>query len=110
MSARRAAAYGSTQASWLGRTISSNRAECPARDRSPIRGDNLIKEGHMSEGVVRCAWSESHPLLQEYHDTEWGVPVHDDRVHFEYLVLDGAQAGLNWLIVLKKREGYRAAF
>ena len=59
---------------------------------------------------IRCPWSESHPLLQEYHDTEWGVPVHDDRTHFEYLILDGAQAGLNWLIVLKKREGYRAAF
>jgi DNA-3-methyladenine glycosylase I len=63
----------------------------------------------MSE-PVRCAWSESHPLLQEYHDAEWGVPVHDDRIHFEYLVLDGAQAGLSWLTVLKKREGYRAAF
>ena len=60
--------------------------------------------------LIRCGWSEGHPLLQEYHDTEWGVPVHDDRVHFEYLVLDGAQAGLSWLTVLKKREGYRAAF
>ena len=60
--------------------------------------------------VIRCGWSEGHPLLQEYHDAEWGVPVHDDRVHFEYLVLDGAQAGLSWLTVLKKREGYRAAF
>ncbi len=64
----------------------------------------------MGDGVIRCRWAEGHPLLQDYHDTEWGVPVHDDGVHFEYLVLDGAQAGLNWLIVLKKREGYRAAF
>lgn len=46
----------------------------------------------------------------EYHDTEWGVPVHDDRLHFEYLVLDGAQAGLSWLTVLNKRENYRKAF
>ena len=60
--------------------------------------------------MVRCNWSQGHVLLQEYHDSEWGVPVHDDRVHFEYLVLDGAQAGLSWLTVLKKREGYRAAF
>jgi DNA-3-methyladenine glycosylase I len=60
--------------------------------------------------AVRCGWSEGHPLLRAYHDTEWGVPVHDDRTHFEYLVLDGAQAGLSWLIVLKRREGYRAAF
>lgn len=64
----------------------------------------------MGETLMRCGWSQGHPLLQEYHDTEWGVPVHDDRVHFEYIILDGAQAGLNWLIILKKREGYRAAF
>jgi DNA-3-methyladenine glycosylase I len=50
------------------------------------------------------------PLLLEYHDREWGVPVHNDRKHFEVLVLSGAQAGLNWSLVLKKREGYRRAF
>ena len=48
--------------------------------------------------------------MLEYHDHEWGVPVHDDRVHFEFLLLEGAQAGLSWAIVLKKREGYRRAF
>ena len=48
--------------------------------------------------------------MLEYHDREWGVPVHDDRVHFEFLLLEGAQAGLSWAIVLKKREGYRRAF
>jgi len=59
----------------------------------------------------RCGWvGESNPLMLEYHDREWGVPVHDDRKHFEFLVLEGAQAGLNWSIVLKKREGYRRAF
>jgi DNA-3-methyladenine glycosylase I len=51
-----------------------------------------------------------NPLMLEYHDREWGVPVHDDRKHFEFLVLEGAQAGLSWSIVLKKREGYRRAF
>src|SRR6201988_4785932 len=59
----------------------------------------------------RCAWvSMDNPLMVQYHDSEWGVPVHDDRKHFEFLVLEAAQAGLSWSIVLKKREGYRRAF
>src|SRR5260370_35068447 len=59
----------------------------------------------------RCTWvSLENPLMLEYHDREWGVPVHDDRKHFEFLVLEGAQAGLSWSIVLNKREGYRRAF
>ena len=58
----------------------------------------------------RCQWAESHPLLAAYHDEEWGVPVHDDRHWYEKLTLDGAQAGLSWLTILKRREGYRAAF
>ena len=58
----------------------------------------------------RCFWAESDPLLQKYHDEEWGIPVHDDRHWYEKLVLDGAQAGLSWLTILRKREGYRAAF
>src|SRR5258707_7768501 len=59
----------------------------------------------------RCAWaSADEPLLLQYHDREWGVPIHSDRKHFEVLVLSGAQAGLNWSLVLKKREGYRRAF
>jgi DNA-3-methyladenine glycosylase I len=61
--------------------------------------------------IKRCSWvSADDPLMLEYHDREWGVPVHDDRKHFEFLVLEGAQAGLSWTIVLKKREGYRRAF
>src|SRR6201993_5126669 len=61
--------------------------------------------------IKRCSWvNEDDPLLLEYHDREWGVPVHSDRKHFEVLVLSGAQAGLNWSLVLKKREGYRRAF
>ena len=59
----------------------------------------------------RCTWvSVDDPLMRQYHDREWGVPVHDDRRHFEFLVLEAAQAGLSWSIVLKKREGYRRAF
>lgn len=57
----------------------------------------------------RCGWvGESSPLMLEYHDREWGVPVHDDLKHFEFLVLEGAQAGLSWSIVLNKREGFVA--
>jgi len=59
----------------------------------------------------RCSWvGVDDPLMLQYHDLEWGVPVHDDRKHFEFLMLEGAQAGLSWAIVLKKREGYRRAF
>ena len=65
----------------------------------------------MGEPRKRCEWvSGKDPLMLEYHDREWGVPVHDDRKHFEFLVLEAAQAGLSWSIVLKKREGYRRAF
>jgi DNA-3-methyladenine glycosylase I len=61
--------------------------------------------------MKRCAWvSQDDPLMLEYHDREWGVPVHNDRTHFEFLLLEAAQAGLSWSIVLRKREGYRRAF
>ena len=61
--------------------------------------------------VNRCSWvNPADPLMIQYHDREWGVPVHDDRKHFEFLVLEAAQAGLSWAIVLRKREGYRRAF
>lgn len=58
----------------------------------------------------RCEWCLKFEQYVKYHDTEWGVPVHDDRVHFEFLILEGAQAGLSWSTILKKREGYRKAF
>lgn len=59
----------------------------------------------------RCSWSlDSFEAYEKYHDEEWGVPVHDDRVHFEFLILEGAQAGLNWATIVKKREGYRECF
>jgi DNA-3-methyladenine glycosylase I len=58
----------------------------------------------------RCAWPGTEPLYVAYHDREWGVPVHDDRVLFEFLVLEGAQAGLSWLTILRRRDAYRRAF
>ncbi|MEI6537657.1 MAG: DNA-3-methyladenine glycosylase I [Verrucomicrobiaceae bacterium] len=57
-----------------------------------------------------CAWAQSHELNRIYHDAEWGVPLHDDTKLFEFLILEGAQAGLSWLTILKKRENYRRAF
>jgi DNA-3-methyladenine glycosylase I len=59
---------------------------------------------------IRCAWAGSNELYQDYHDREWGVPLHDERALFEFLILEGAQAGLSWITILKKREAYRAAF
>jgi len=58
----------------------------------------------------RCSWSSTDPLYRKYHDTEWGVPLHNDRRLFEFLILDGAQAGLSWFTILKKRQNYRKAF
>lgn len=63
-----------------------------------------------SKAVVRCGWSGVDPIYVTYHDEEWGVPVHDDRALFEFLVLEGAQAGLSWITVLRKRAAYRLAF
>ncbi len=60
--------------------------------------------------MARCAWAGMDPLMVAYHDEEWGVPVHDDRKLFEFLVLDAFQAGLSWKTILHKRENFRAAF
>ncbi len=60
--------------------------------------------------LTRCSWVGNDPLIIEYHDKEWGVPVHDDRLLFEFLILEGAQAGLSWVTILRKRENYRRAF
>ena len=60
--------------------------------------------------MKRCEWAESDDLMRAYHDTEWGVPLHDEEKLFEFLVLDGAQAGLSWSTILRKRAGYRRAF
>ncbi len=63
-----------------------------------------------NKDIQRCGWSASDPLYILYHDEEWGVPVHNDRKLFEFLILEGAQAGLSWITILKKRKNYRKAF
>jgi DNA-3-methyladenine glycosylase I len=76
-----------------------------------MTGDpNVPNECAAPDVIARCAWAGSDPLYQAYHDREWGVPVHDDRLLFEFLTLEGAQAGLSWITILRKREAYRAAF
>jgi DNA-3-methyladenine glycosylase I len=64
----------------------------------------------MKDSRVRCGWAGEDPLYVAYHDTEWGVPVRDDRVLFEFLILEGFQAGLSWITILRKREAFRRAF
>jgi DNA-3-methyladenine glycosylase I len=73
-----------------------------AEEKSGITGSKVIKK--------RCEWSDSSELMRSYHDTEWGVPVHDDGKLLEFLLLDGAQAGLSWSTILRRRKGYREAF
>jgi DNA-3-methyladenine glycosylase I len=72
------------------------------RGESRMKNDGAPKE--------RCAWSGTDPVYVAYHDEEWGIPLHDDRVLFEFLVLEGAQAGLSWITILRKRDAYRRAF
>lgn len=74
----------------------------------PIYNDYMTL--NTEEKQYRCSWSVHDPLMTQYHDTEWGVPVHNDTLLFEFLILEGAQAGLSWQTILKKRENYRAAF
>jgi DNA-3-methyladenine glycosylase I len=69
-----------------------------------------LVEGDDVSMTIRCGWVNEDPLYQHYHDHEWGIPVHDDRKWFEMLNLEGAQAGLSWYTILKKRENYREAF
>jgi len=64
----------------------------------------------LNKPIKKCTWALSSPLEERYHDLEWGVPVHDDRLLFEFLILEGAQAGLSWVTILKKREAYKKAF
>jgi DNA-3-methyladenine glycosylase I len=72
---------------------------------------NTIKKGaNTMKQLIRCPWCEGDEIYTRYHDEEWGVPLRDSQKLFEFLVLDGAQAGLSWLTILKRRDGYRAAF
>jgi len=66
--------------------------------------------GKLVEEIKRCSWCGTDPLYVKYHDEEWGKPVYDDKVLFEFLILEGAQAGLSWITILRRREGYRKAF
>ncbi len=70
----------------------------------------MIKQYLQLDGKIRCTWCLSDPIYIRYHDREWGVPVQNDRKWFEFLVLEGAQAGLSWITILRKREAYRNAF
>ena len=81
---------------------------CPAI----INEDLPVKtpEHALSDSKTRCPWASADALMTAYHDQEWGVPLHDNRALFEFLILEGAQAGLSWSTILKKREAYRAAF
>lgn len=73
-------------------------------------GKTVPERQRPADDRIRCAWATSDPLYVAYHDEEWGVPVHDDRKLFEMLILEGAQAGLSWITILRRREGYRRAF
>ncbi len=64
----------------------------------------------MKTNKIRCAWTANNPFHNEYHDNEWGVPLHEDQKLFEFLILDAFQAGLSWLTILKKRDNFRKAF
>jgi DNA-3-methyladenine glycosylase I len=78
--------------------------------RVPQAQEIMVVEAAFMQQLRRCGWAEADPRMVAYHDTEWGVPVHDDRLLFEFLVLEGAQAGLSWQTILNKRDAYREAF
>jgi DNA-3-methyladenine glycosylase I len=71
---------------------------------------SLFHDRSADKNVVRCEWAGPDPVYLKYHDEEWGVPVYDDTMQFEFLILEGAQAGLSWITILKRREGYRKVF
>src|SRR5437763_9911617 len=73
-------------------------------------GRSPLSEKSMTKLIHRCSWADSDPLLRDYHDTEWGVPEYDSRALWEKLMLDGFQAGLSWLTILRKRDEFRKVF
>src|SRR3974390_1853679 len=77
--------------------------------RMTIAKKSVPGKPRRADDLVRCRWCGDDPLYVAYHDREWGVPVHDDRLHFEFLVLVGAQAGLSWITLLRKRDAHRKA-
>jgi DNA-3-methyladenine glycosylase I len=91
--------------------MSPERGDARTRTRRPSATRAAADDdGLAGDGRRRCDWAGRDADMVAYHDTEWGVPVHDDRTHFEFLVLEGAQAGLSWSTILKRRAGYRKAF
>ena len=97
----------------MGNTINHKQSEITKRRNPYILNDNMdcnVDTKRREIEVNRCSWCEGNELYIKYHDEEWGVPVHDDKKHFEFLTLESAQAGLSWLTILKKRENYRRAF
>jgi DNA-3-methyladenine glycosylase I len=89
-------------------TESASSKSAASKSAAPRRAA-IDPDAFVPDDRIRCGWAQG-PWDVPYHDAEWGVPVHDDRTHFEFLVLEGAQAGLSWLTILKKREGYRRLF
>ena len=79
-------------------------------DHHPLTNSNGSESQYMPKTIKRCAWTSNDPLMIAYHDEEWGVPLHDDLKMFEFLVLEGMQAGLSWSTILHKRENFRKAF
>ena len=109
-----AARPGRPRALWRARSAESRLRTCSGSARSPISAPAESPCAEARPGgeqrASHGAPGRSGPFLEPYHDEEWGVPVHDDRLHFEFLVLESAQAGLSWLTILKRREAYRRAF
>jgi len=96
---------------WGGRRVRTLACMAAGADATmgPPQPETHDFTAHMK--ITRCQWArDTFPAYEKYHDEEWGVPVHDDRVHFEFLILEGAQAGLSWATILKRRAGYRKAF
>lgn len=112
---RRVLAQGRRPSLNLAYALQAALDDCDWRQLDPARRSELVL---MVDGLrdaqlatrIRCSWCNQDPLYVRYHDTEWGVPVHDDAKLFEFIVLEGAQAGLSWITILRKREGYRRAF
>ena len=81
-----------------------------SKRKNKLRVEDMDNKTKVMEDKKRCEWCLGSDIYMDYHDNEWGVPVHDDRLHFEFLILEGAQAGLSWLTILKRRENYRKAY
>src|ERR1700694_2153439 len=97
---------------WTGpsKALAKARSRCLACASMCTRGFLPFGSADMVPPLKRCPWRENDPLYVDYHDREWGVPVHNDRKLFEFLILEGMQAGLSWLTILRKRENFRLAF